>query len=173
MFGWRVEGTIPETLKKYIVIAAPHTSWWDFFLGLLSRSVIRRKVHFLGKNSLFQPPLGWIMRALGGYPVDRSKHTKLVDQVIEMFRTKDAFAIALAPEGTRKKVQEFKTGFYFIARGAGVPIICATLDYGHKKVSFAPPFYPTEDTTSDLRTIWNHFVGVRGKHPSNSITGQK
>jgi len=173
LFGWRVEGTIPESLKKYVVIAAPHTSWWDFFLGLFGRAAIGRKIVFLGKDSLFKPPLGWVMRSLGGYPVDRSKHTKLVDQVIDLFNQKSEFAISLAPEGTRKKVSEFKTGFYFIAKGAHVPIICVTMDYGHKILSFGPPFYPTTDTEEDLRTLWNYFVGVRGKRPHLSITEKK
>lgn len=169
LFGWRVEGDIPKTLLKYVVIAAPHTSWWDFFLGLLGRAAIGRKIVFLGKDSLFKPPLGWVMRALGGYPVDRSKHTKLVDQVIDLFNQKSEFAISLAPEGTRKKVPEFKSGFYYIAKGAGVPIICVTMDYGNRRLVFSSPFHTTDDTEADLRQLWNHFVGVKGKRPGLGI----
>jgi 1-acyl-sn-glycerol-3-phosphate acyltransferase len=173
LFGWKVEGGIPASLRKYVVIAAPHTSWWDFFVGLLARAAIGRRVYFLGKDSLFRPPLGWLMRALGGYPVDRSRHTKLVDQVTEMFNTRTDFAISLAPEGTRKKVTEFKSGFYYIARGAHVPIICAQFDYFNKRVRFASPFYPTTDAEADLKLLWNHFVGVRGKIPASGITEPK
>lgn len=173
LFGWHVEGTIPLSLKKYVVIAAPHTSWWDFFLGLFGRAAIGRKIVFLGKDSLFKPPLGWVMRWLGGYPVDRSKHTKLVDQVITLFNQKEEFAVSLAPEGTRKKVTEFRSGFYYIARGARVPIICVKMDYGNKKLIFSPPFYPTHDAQWDLNQLWNHFIGVRGKRPQLGITDAK
>jgi len=173
LFGWHIEGTIPESLHKYVVIAAPHTSWWDFFVGLLARAAIDRRILFLAKNSLFKPPLGWFMRWLGGYPVDRSKNTKLVDQVITLFNQKSELALSIAPEGTRKRVTEFKTGFYYIARGAKVPIICVRLDYGNKKVTFSPPFYPTENAQEDLRKLWNHFVGVRGKRPELSVMDEK
>jgi len=173
LFGWRVEGEIPQSLHKFVVIAAPHTSWWDFPLGIASRAAIGRKILFLGKDSLFNPPLGWFMRWLGGYPVDRSKHSKLVDQVVTMFNEKKEFAISLAPEGTRKKVTEFKSGFYYIARGVGVPIICVSMDYRNKKVTFSSPFYPTENAQEDLRKLWNHFIGVHGKRPELGITEAK
>jgi 1-acyl-sn-glycerol-3-phosphate acyltransferase len=173
LFGWRIEGTIPDTIRKYVVIAAPHTSWWDFPLGLLGRCAIGRKIHFLGKKSLFKPPVGWLMRLLGGYPVDRSRHTRQVDQVVELFNSKEEFAIALAPEGTRKRVDEFKTGFYYIARGAQVPVICASLDFGNRKVIFSEPFFPTENAERDLRLLWKHFTGVRGKRPAQGIFDTK
>lgn len=170
--GWKVEGTIPHELRKYVVIAAPHTSWTDFFLGVLARAAIGRKIAFLGKHTLFKPPLGWIMRALGGHPVDRTKSVGLVGQVVALFHARESFAIALAPEGTRRKVSEFRTGFYHIARGAGVPVVCAQLDYGRHRVVFSPAFYPTSDSESDLRFLWNHFAGVRGRYPELSITGE-
>jgi len=170
LFGWRVEGNIPPALSKVVVIAAPHTSWWDFPLGILARAAIGRKIHFLGKASLFKPPWGWLMRWLGGHPVDRTKHSNLVQQVVDLFNQKSDFAIALAPEGTRKKVTEFKSGFYYIARGAQVPIICVRMDYGHRVVSFGTPLDTSENTEEDLRKLWNHFVGVRGKRPEQGIT---
>jgi 1-acyl-sn-glycerol-3-phosphate acyltransferase len=173
IFGWRIEGGVPASLHKYVIIAAPHTSWSDFFLGLATRAAMGRKIYFLGKQSLFKGPLGWTMRALGGYPVDRSKATGLVDQVIAMFQDKEAFAIALAPEGTRKKVTEFRSGFYYIAAGAGVPIICVQLNYGTKRVVFREPFYPTENASEDLRILWNYFVGVKGKRAELGITEKK
>jgi 1-acyl-sn-glycerol-3-phosphate acyltransferase len=167
--SWKVEGDIPAHLHKYVIIAAPHTSWTDFFLGLATRKAIGRKIAFLGKQSLFKPPLGWIMRWLGGYPVDRTKPQGLVEQVVAYFDGNAEFAIALAPEGTRRKVSEFRTGFYHIARGAGVPIICAQLDYAKRRVRFAPPFYPSQDSHGDLEKLWNHFTGVSGRKPGLGI----
>lgn len=110
------------------------------------------------------------MRWLGGHPVDRSKHSHLVGQVVALFNQKEDFAISLAPEGTRKKVTEFKSGFYYIAKGAQVPVICVKMDYAHRTVTFSPPFYPTENAQEDLRNLWNHFLGVQGKRPELGIT---
>ena len=169
LFGWRVEGSIPDDLRKFVAIPAPHTSGWDFPLGLFARAAVGRKIKYLGKKSLFKPPLGWIMRALGGYPVDRTERKGLVDQVVDIYNSKEDFAIAIAPEGTRNKVDKFKTGFYYIAKGAGVPIIPVKMDYGRKVVEYCPPFYPTDDTEADLAYLWNYFKGVRGKHPDKSI----
>ena len=169
MCGWRVESHIPHDLQKFVLIAAPHTSGWDLFVGLGSRAVLGRKIGFLGKKSLFVPPLGWIMRALGGHPVDRSASHHLVDQVVHMYKGKESFAIALAPEGTRKKVSKFKTGFYHIARGAHVPLILARMDYANKVVQFSEPVYPSGDQDKDMAMIWQHFKGVKGKHPELSI----
>ncbi|MDX1479425.1 MAG: lysophospholipid acyltransferase family protein [Saprospiraceae bacterium] len=169
LFGWRVENEIPADLKKFVLIAAPHTSWWDFFVGILSRAVIDRDIRFLGKKSLFKPPFGWILRALGGYPVDRQQRHNLVEQVVRLFQEHEHFAIALAPEGTRRKVERFKTGFYYIARGAGVPIIMAQMDYGNRVVRFSRPFYPTAEIEADMQRIWEHFKGIRGKRPELGI----
>ena len=169
LFGWHVEGDVPLHIRKFVVIAAPHTSWWDFPLGLFARAAIGRKIHFIGKADLFKPPLGWIMRWLGGHPVDRSKRSNFVDQVVSLFNEKEEFAISLAPEGTRKKVHSFKTGFYYIARGAGIPVICAQFDYRNRVVIFSKPFYTTEDAEADLRALWNHFAGVQGKRPNLGI----
>jgi 1-acyl-sn-glycerol-3-phosphate acyltransferase len=169
IFGWKVEGELPASLRKYIIIAAPHTSWWDFPLGLLARAAIGRHIYFLGKASLFRPPFGWIMRALGGYPVDRSKRSNVVDQVVELYNTHEDFAIALAPEGTRKKVSEFKSGFYHIAKGAGIPIICVKFDYRDRRVIYGQPFFPSDDTEADLKFLWDYFAGVQGKRPDQGI----
>ena len=168
--GWRVEGDIPADVRKFVVIAAPHTSGWDFPLGILSRAVLGRNIRFLGKKSLFKPPLGYIMRALGGYPVDRTRRNSLVDQVVEIFDRHEDFSIALAPEGTRSKVNSFKTGFYFIARGAGIPVIPVKFDYASKVIHFGEPFYPTDDMEADLEFLWNYFKGVKGRNPELGIS---
>lgn len=171
LLGWEVRGSIPEDIKKFVIIAAPHTSAWDFPLGVLARAYIgRQDIKFVGKKSLFKGPQGWLMRALGGYPVDRSVSQNFVESVVQIFDAHDAFAVALAPEGTRKKVERFKTGFYYIAKGAQVPIFMVTFDYEDKRVTYDPvPFYPTEDAEKDLAYLWNYYVGVKGKIPEWGI----
>src|SRR6187402_3414771 len=115
LLGWKIVGDFPPELRKYIVAVAPHTSNWDFPLGVMTRSILRmKKARFLGKDSLFKPPFGWFFRSLGGYPVNRSGHHDVVHQVIDIFNSHDDFILALAPEGTRKKVEKLRTGFYFI-----------------------------------------------------------
>ena len=171
LFGWRVEGYIPDDIKKFVIIAAPHTSAWDFPIGVFARAAIGRpNIKFVGKKSLFKPPLGWLMRALGGYPVDRSKSQNMVEAVVDIFDQHEEFAINFAPEGTRKRVDKFRTGFYYIAKGAGIPILLVKFDYGTKTVTFDPePFYPTEDSEADLKYLWNYFAGIPGKYPEMSI----
>lgn len=157
-------------LKKYIVVAAPHTSAWDFPLGLLARASIGADIKFIGKKSLFKPPFGWLMRSLGGYPVDRSKSQKFVQGVVDIYNRHKAFAIALAPEGTRRRVQQFKTGYYYIAKGADIPIIFVTFDYTRRTITFdRDAFYLTDDAEADIAHIWNYFKGVQGKNPERSI----
>jgi 1-acyl-sn-glycerol-3-phosphate acyltransferase len=173
LFGWKIINEIPPDLKKYIIIVAPHTSWKDFILGILVRSAAGLKAYYLGKKELFDSPVGFLFRWTGGKPVDRNHSTGLVDQVAALFNSHDAFAIAIAPEGTRKKVSDFKTGFYYMAKQAGVPVIPCLFDYEHKTVHFLPPFYPTEDVEKDLDTLWNFFVGVNGARAEYGITGKR
>ena len=173
LFGWRIINDMPSGLRKYVVAVAPHTSWKDFFLGLLVRSAIGLKIYYLGKKELFDSPIGFFFRWTGGKPVDRKQHTGLVDQVVALFNSHDEFAIALAPEGTRKKVADLKTGFYYIARKANVPIIPCLLDYEHKKVHFLHPFYVSRDPEKDLDTIWNSFRDVKGANKKYGIVGNR
>lgn len=173
ILGWKIISDIPPDLKKFVVAVAPHTSWKDFPLGLLVRSTMDRKIYYLGKKELFDSPFGFFFWWTGGRPVDRSQATGLVDQVAKLFAGSEEFAIALAPEGTRKKVTELKTGFYFMARKAGVPIIPCTFDYAHKTVHFLKPFYTTEDTEKDLDTLWDYYKDVKGANPEFSITGDR
>lgn len=166
--GWRVKGRLPD-LKKYVVITAPHTSNWDFILGVLARSIMKLKAKYLGKKELFKPPFGFIFRAMGGYPVDRSKHHNLVDAVVEIFNTKEQFILGIAPEGTRKYAPKWKTGFYYIALGAGVPIVMTGFDYANKEVSFAEPFFPTGNIESDMQVFMDHYRNIKGKHPDQGV----
>ncbi|HMQ86955.1 MAG TPA: lysophospholipid acyltransferase family protein [Flavilitoribacter sp.] len=167
--GWQMEiGEWPFP-PKYIVIVVPHTSNWDFPLGLMVRSALDVDIKYVGKESLFRGPLGRIFRWLGGYPVDRSKNTNFVDLVADIFNRHETFAIAIAPEGTRSKVDKLKTGFYYIARAAGVPIIMCRFDWSRKKVAFSKPFYTTDDADADFEAIYDFFRGAIGKIPENSF----
>jgi 1-acyl-sn-glycerol-3-phosphate acyltransferase len=162
--GWRLEVPPKPWPDKYVMIVIPHTSNWDFPLGLLVRSAIGEDVRYVGKDSLFKPPFGTIFRWLGGIPVDRSKRNNFVDAVVYTIRTNESMKICIAPEGTRKRVDKLKTGFYYIARGAEVPIILCKFDYGHNLVGFSPPFYPTGDMEADFAHIYAYFDGVKGKN---------
>ena len=122
--GWKILGDRPHDREQYIVVVAPHTSNWDFLIGVMVRSAMAMTdVRYLAKKELFRAPFGWLFRALGGYPVDRSKHSNMTDAVVELFRTIPDFKIAITPEGTRKYVAEWKTGFHRIATKAHVCLL--------------------------------------------------
>lgn len=166
--GFRIDVPVPLP-KKCVVPVVPHTSNWDFPLGLLTRAAIGTDIHFVGKNSLFKGPLGGIMRRLGGHPVDRRKRTNFVDAVVQLFSEVDELRLSVAPEGTRKKVDKLRTGFYWIARGAKVPLVLCRFDWGNRVVSFSPPFHPTEDAEADMAYINDYFSGIEGKRPEFSF----
>ena len=125
-------------------------------------------VHFIGKGSLFKFPFGYFFRALGGTPVDRTKSNKLVDAVINLFNSKEEFRLALSPEGTRKKVAHWKTGFYYIAKGAKVPVVMATLDFENKKLKISEPYYVTGDLEKDFEHFNLFYKNVKGRNPELS-----
>ncbi|MGY8939127.1 MAG: 1-acyl-sn-glycerol-3-phosphate acyltransferase [Flavobacteriales bacterium] len=168
ILGWRVENGFPKEPKKYIIIAAPHTSWIDFPIAILARMSVGTMVHFIGKGSLFKFPFGYFFRALGGTPVDRTKSNKLVDAVINLFNSKEEFRLALSPEGTRKKVAHWKTGFYYIAKGAKVPVVMATLDFENKKLKISEPYYVTGDLEKDFEHFNLFYKNVKGRNPELS-----
>ncbi len=168
--GWKAVGTVPADLKKYVMVVAPHTSSWDVLMGFAFRSVLKLDhIKFIAKKELFKPPFGFIFRKLGGVPVDRSGSNNFVDQVVNMFKSNESFAIALSPEGTRKKVDRLRTGFYHIAQTANVPIVLLALDFEHKEFRFASPFYTTENEAEDINRIIGFFTGVKGKNPELGI----
>ncbi len=168
--GWKLRGQFPVALPKLVVIVAPHTSWHDFPLGLGARSMVRAgQIRFLGKKELFDGPFGWLFRALGGTPVDRFSNKGMVDQVAELFNTHDTFKIAMAPEGTRKRVDKLRTGFYQIALKAKVPIEMVGLDFSKKEVVLSEPFYPTGDEAADMQTIIRFFADIKGKYPEQGL----
>ena len=165
ILGWKLVNDFPKNIKKYVVIAAPHTSWQDFPIGILARNTSGIKINFIGKDSLFKGPFGFVFRLLGGTPVDRSQSNNLVDAIVQVFEKKDEFRLALSPEGTRKKVDKWKTGFYYIAKGANVPIVMATLDFGKKQVKISKPYYTTEDKEKDFLFFEDFYKEVKGKVP--------
>lgn len=168
-WGWKYQIDLKEWPEKYIVAVVPHTSSWDFPLGIFTRSIFSQDIKFIGKKSLFPPVLGSIMKAMGGYPVDRSQSNNFVQAVVDIFNSKEEFKIAIAPEGTRDAVKHLKTGFYFIAKGANIPILLCRFDWGNKVISFSEPFYPTNEQEADFEYIENHFRGVLGYHHTKSF----
>lgn len=163
LMGWTIVGTLPPDIKKAVIIVVPHTSWHDFYLGAFVRKIIGLPIHFIGKKELFSPPFGWYFRWMGSSPVDRSARSNMVEQAVDLFKEKEEFRLALAPEGTRKKVNQWRTGFYYIAHKAGVPIISVAFDYGTKTVKIALPFYTTGTIGNDLPKIKSFYKGVVGK----------
>lgn len=168
LLGWKIKGAFPLEVKRMVVIAAPHTSWHDFYMALLFRSIIDVKINFLGKKELFRPPFGWYFKRVGGTPLDRTPGQNKVTYIASLFKEQETFRLALSPEGTRKKVEEWKTGFYFIALEAGVPILPITMDFGRKQHHIGELFYPTGELQSDLAKLRKFFDGVLGKIPENS-----
>ncbi len=126
-------------------------------------------MHFVGKASLFRPPFGWYFRWMGGHPVDRSKSNNFVEAVAQIFDEQEEFRLALAPEGTRKKVEKLKTGFYYIAKTASVPIVLVAFDHARKEVKFSAPIHPTDDMEYDFLAIHSFFRGVKGRVPEYSF----
>lgn len=163
LLGWRFFGKWPDYLQRCVVIVVPHTSWHDFYLGLLIRRILEVDIKFVAKKELFKPPFGWYFRWMGGIPLDRTPGQNKVEAIAEIFRQKEVFRLAIAPEGTRKKVKNWKTGFYYIAKKAGVPVVMISLDYGRKKVTISQPLYPGNDLDEDLKEIRVFYKEVTGK----------
>jgi len=162
--GWRTNVIAPQT-SRYVLIEAPHTSNWDFVIALLFMTVEGIPVRLMGKDSLFRGPIGVFMRSLGVIPVNRRESTNLVDQVAAKFYEYDELIIGLSPEGTRKKTSCWRTGFYYIALKAEVPIVMAYIDYGNKVCGLGPSLKPTGDIQADFRIIQDFYSGIVGKYP--------
>lgn len=170
LFGWKTSVTFPHYLKKYVIIVAPHTSGWDFIVGVLYRNMLRlEKAKFLGKMELFKPPFGFLFRWLGGYPVDRSKSKNMVDEVVKIFVAHEEFGLALSPEGTRARVEKLKTGFYNIAKQANVPIVMVGLDFANKQLVISEPFTTSDNQEKDFEHILKFFRPIKGKYPEKSL----
>ena len=162
--GWRTHVISPPT-SRYVLIAAPHTSNWDFLLALALITVERIPIRILGKDSLFRWPFGIFMRAIGAIPVNRRESTSLVDQIVAKFDEQNDLVIGISPEGTRKKTSRWRTGFYYIALKARVPIVMAYLDFKNKIVGVGPSIKPTGDIQADFVKIRDFYSGFSGKYP--------
>ncbi|MEM9102917.1 MAG: lysophospholipid acyltransferase family protein [Pseudomonadota bacterium] len=152
LFGWKITGRPPKE-NRYVMIAVPHTSNYDFFLTLGMAFACRTNIHWMGKKSLFRWPFGPVMRWLGGISVDRSQRANAVDAMIEQFKKNKEFILTIAPEGTRSKVKQWKSGFYHIACGANVPIVLGFLNHNAKEGGFGPSFKPCGNIQLDLPLI--------------------
>ena len=162
--GWRVVGARP-TEAKYVLIAAPHTSNWDFPLMLLCGLALGVRPAWVGKHTLFAFPFGWLMRALRGIPVDRRAASSMVEQLAAQFGPLPALALAMPPEGTRANVPHWKSGFYYVACAAGVPIAMGYLDYARKEGGIGAPISPSGDLGADMDRIRAFYAGKQGRHP--------
>lgn len=169
LIGWKVAGNYPYNLDKKIILAAPHTSNWDFPIGILIRTQIAEPIKFIGKSSLFKPPHGWLFSWLGGIPVDRSKSTNFVDATVKKINSKKVLTILISAEGSRRKVEKFKTGFYHMAYLAKVPIIPMIVDGIKKEFRFEEPIYPTGDAAIEIPLIEKIFEGITGVKKENSF----
>ena len=165
VLGWKIIGKFSTDIKKTVVIVAPHTSWHDFYIGALARKLLKVQINYIAKKELFDSRFGWYFKWMGGEPINRSSSQNKVDQIVDIFNSKSEFRLALAPEGTRKKVNTWKTGFYYIAKKASVPITSVAFDYKTKTVSISKPFYVSGDYQKDLRHIQSFFSHAVGKVP--------
>lgn len=165
--GWTLGPNIPADIKKCVIIAAPHTSNWDFIYALGALYLFGVPVRYLAKKELFKWPLKGILTSTGGISIDRSKSTGMVESAISRFSETDSLYLMIAGEGTRGKVEKWKSGFYHVALGAKVPLMLAYLDYDKKEAGFAPPIYLTGDKEKDIQTIKLFYADKIAKHPAS------
>ena len=165
--GWKVDDSALPRSGNYMIIAAPHTSNWDFPIGMSLVLHLRIKAYFIGKHSLFKGPAGPIMRWLGGIPLDRSKANNIVEASIQAYEENDGIAFAIAPEGTRSWSPRWKTGFYHIAKGANVPIALAYFDFEKKQGGIGKLLEVSGDLDKDMAIIEQFYRDINGKNPEN------
>ena len=169
LFGWKVDRRTPEGVDKCVIVVGPHTSNWDFVIGKLAFISYGVKVKFLIKKEVFIPPFGWILKAMGGVPVDRKKNNNLTDHAVKYFKESDTLYLVFTPEGTRSYNPNWKKGFYYIAQKANVPIYIAYMDYERKIGGFHSLFEPTGDADADIEYIKSILKQYKGKVPENGI----
>ncbi len=162
--GWETEGSRPQE-NRFVLIAAPHTSNWDLPYLLALATLFDIKISWMGKHVLFRPPIGWLMRRLGGIPIVRHRRGNMVSQMAQAFEESESLALVVPAEGTRKYVAHWKSGFYHIARTARVPIVLGYLDYARRRGGFGPALHPTGDIRSDMDEIRDFYSDKIGKYP--------
>lgn len=162
LLGWRIDGVIPP-VKKAVIIAAPHTSNWDFVVGIAAKFALRLDASWLGKDSLFRWPFGLVFRRWGGIPVDRGTPQAMVSQVVARFGQRENFVVGLAPEGTRKAPGNWRSGFWYIAKGAGVPIMPVAFDYPSKSIRVGELFWVGENVEADMAKLKAWYSEFRGR----------
>src|SRR6187402_1418906 len=175
LMGWKIEGSFDEQIKKSVLIVMPHTSWHDFYVAIICKGALGAEINWVGKKELFRFPFSYFFKSCGGVPLDRTGGLNKVESIVNIFNSKETFRLGMAPEGTRKKVEQLKTGFYYIALKANVPIIPVSLNFEKKVIDFGNPFYTTGDIESDLIILNKHFVDAKGKIPGkgyNSASNQ-
>ncbi len=163
IMGWNIEGRLPD-IPRFVLIAAPHTSNWDFPITIFVAFALKAKIYWMGKEAIFRWPFRNFFRWLGGIPIDRSKSNNIVEQMIQKFAGSEKLIITIPPSGTRKKVIKWKTGFYYIAVGANVPIVLGFLDYKRKIGGIGPVFFPTGDIDADMREMRAYYADMKGKY---------
>ena len=166
LIGWQVDVTLPEE-KKFVMIGAPHTTNWDLPIGLLCFWSVPIRLTWVAKKQLFVGPLNYFFRALGGVPVDRSVHTGFIEQITNQFNSRDEMIFGITPEGTRSKTEYWKTGFYYIAMQAKVPICFAYVDFPSRTIGFGEMLYPSGDIKKDFEKIKLFYENKVGKKPEN------
>jgi len=163
--GWKIVQKPPKDLKKCVLIAAPHTSNFDFVYGRFGTTMLGMKTRFLMKKEAFKGPMGWLVKQAGGIPVDREKNNKIVEVVAELFNKNESFFLMVTPEGTRKLVKKWRRGFYAIAMEANVPIACVYLDYRKREIGLGMVFHPTGDFEKDIGVLQNFYRDKAARHP--------
>ena len=167
--GWKIKGFMSPEIPKSVIIVVPHTSWQDFYIGILSRGIIDLEMNYVAKKELFVFPLHYYFKWMGGAPLDRRENRNTVESIAAIFNHRKTFRLAISPEGTRKKVTDWRTGFYYIALKAEVPIIPVAFDYENKEVILHPAFYPTGNLEADFIFLKSYFKGVKGRIAENSF----
>ena len=169
LFGWRVKGRIPQEVKKCIMIAAPHTSNWDFLFARCAFYIMGVDVRYTIKKEAMIGPLGWLLRKMGALPVDRSKNNSLVQTMMDILEESERMVILVTPEGTRKYQPRWRKGFYYTAVGANVPIVLGYLDYAKKEAGVGPVFYPTGNVEGDIEEIKKFYRTKTAKYPAQGV----
>lgn len=163
--NWKVVSPFPQHLKKAVIAAAPHTSNEDFPVGTGAWYPVNRRASFIAKKELFDGPMGFIFKSMGGIPIDRATSKNMVDQVADEFAKREELILVIAPEGTREWKPRWKTGFYYMAKAAGVPIVLAYMDFGKKEVGMGEIFHPSDDEAADFKYIENFYANITAKYP--------